>query len=328
MTLTDFASSPETVRVARWLAESLRASRSAPRVFRQSRNFELLESADVDLADVSEEIPPENETPTMFMLGIYGVGVGTDGGQEYPLLAVDTRVAGMESGSRLPVSELALADLVESELPELGRSPIPVLAQAVKPPTPYFGPGAAAQGGGGEGTLGALVRSVGNVDGILTAGHVAGQSGAVLADSDGVIGTVSFIQVPNGKGVGHPSADVAVVDVDPTAGDRVTPNISISTSDRARSLDEVVCYGATTGLPQQDTSVAWFEYFFVRSMGGEWGNIFQTENSISQGGDSGSPVLRVGTDAILGHVVGGEPGRTTYIQSIDFQLAVSGTKLR
>lgn len=62
-------------------------------------------------------------------------------------------------------------------------------------------------------------------------------------------------------------------------------------------------------------------------MAGMWAQLYFTTTAASGPGDSGAPVLASGTSKIVGHVVGGAPGLTSYIQSIDVQLQVTGCVL-
>jgi hypothetical protein len=66
---------------------------------------------------------------------------------------------------------------------------------------------------------------------------------------------------------------------------------------------------------------------FVPAMAGMWGQLYFTTAGCSVPGDSGAPVIRGGTNEIVGHVVGGATGITSYIQSIDIQLNASGCRI-
>ena len=70
------------------------------------------------------------------------------------------------------------------------------------------------------------------------------------------------------------------------------------------------------------------ESLYVPSMRGMWAQVYFTTDDASQPGDSGCPVLRSGTDELVGHVVGGAPGMTSWIQAIDVQLFATACTLR
>jgi hypothetical protein len=59
---------------------------------------------------------------------------------------------------------------------------------------------------------------------------------------------------------------------------------------------------------------------FVPQMAGMWAQLYFTTTAASVAGDSGAPVLASGSNDIVGHIVGGAPGLTSYIQAIDAQL--------
>ena len=63
--------------------------------------------------------------------------------------------------------------------------------------------------------------------------------------------------------------------------------------------------------------------FFVYwpRIGGTYGDAYLTTTSISSGGDSGSAVVDALTNSVIGLVVGGLAGMTTFIQDVRYQVA-------
>jgi hypothetical protein len=102
---------------------------------------------------------------------------------------------------------------------------------------------------------------------------------------------------------------------------------TISAAGTAGAGDNLRIHGATTG--QTATQVMGFTPFlYVPSMAGMWGQLYFTTAGVTQGGDSGGPVLLDGTDQLVGHLVGASGVITSYIQAIDIQLKAVGATLR
>ena len=102
-----------------------------------------------------------------------------------------------------------------------------------------------------------------------------------------------------------------------------TGTVAISGKGGSHPGDHVEVHGSLTAFGTSQT-MGFVAQLFVPSMAGMWADLYFTTTAASVQGDSGAPVLAAGTNSIVGHIVGGAPGLTSYIQSIDVQLAATG----
>lgn len=267
--------------------------------------------------------------PLVDLVGIYGAGVATDGEHEFPAIFVDDEVhiAGM-----VPFDELH--DLDELVKVIVGDDvPASTLFVGIPPPEPHFGPADGAACAGNSGTLGALVTTNQGRLGILTAGHVANIKNMNAHSNGTLVGSVVLTMSPLTSAPGLPSADVALIEVDSASIASATefsttfaPPVSISGSVSARAGQRLVMYSPRGRRAEGILAIA--AWISSPRLVGMWEEIYMTLAPISIQGDSGAPVLLEGTSSIVGHVVGGSPGFTTYIQAIDPQLLASQSTLR
>lgn len=259
---------------------------------------------------------------------VFGSAVIDRDGSFEPVLLVDERImeGAAERGTLVPTHEVRLLHpFVESLRADAGM-PLPAQLPALPMPAPipYFAPGEQASGPGTTGTFGAHVTDANGSHCILTAGHVAPR-GAQVTDASGASGTVQWSNDPAAVGGPAPGADVAIVM--PSAAGTASGGVSIAGTAKAVAGDGLDVRGAFTPAGATRT-MGFSESLYVPSMAGMWAQVYFTTDDASQPGDSGCPVLRSGTDELVGHVVGGAPGMTSWIQSIDLQLFATACTLR
>jgi len=262
--------------------------------------------------------------PIVDLLGIYGAGVATDGDSEFPAIFCDEDVYGP---GQVPFDELVDANelvrtIVGEEIPESA------VFMGMPAPEPHFGPADGAKSSGNFGTLGTLVTTNQGTLGILTAGHVAPILTARVHSNGEQVGSVVYTASPLTSAPGVACDDVAVVEIDPAAlpsatsfSASVAPPITMSRVVAANSGQRLVRY--STRGQQADGILAKAPWLDSPNLVGMWRDVYMTFGPISIQGDSGAPVLVEGTNEIVGHVVGGSPGFSSYIQDINTQLTAS-----
>jgi hypothetical protein len=256
------------------------------------------------------------------------VGVGLlappdDPKQMHPLLLAEG------DGPDVPTlfwdSKIADAFLEQSLL-EKEDIPNDLIVMGVPTPQYFAGPGDGIECLGRFGTLGALVTTRFGSPGILTAGHVAGPVGAPVTSASDDVGVVIFSEDPGDAPVMALSVDIAVIATRdlkpqylgiPPIVDTITPS----------SNEVVTIYGRS-----RLSSTIQGYCFYVKIGRGLAADVWMTSQSISRAGDSGAPVLVSNSETedfafILGHVIGGAEGVTTFIQDIHTQLAVARVQL-
>ena len=179
-----------------------------------------------------------------------------------------------------------------------------------------------------DGNIGCNVPRRGSVvQGILTAGHVAGPVGAPVTSGTDDVGVVIFSENPAENGGMAASVDVAVIATRDSKPEYTGIPAIIGTA--AGRVDQIVTvYGRNriTGTLLAFCSV-------LRISGGITIDCWMTSQAISGAGDSGAPVLVPEPElegdfgSILGHVIGGAPGVTTFIQDIHTQLSAARAEL-
>ena len=133
---------------------------------------------------------------------------------------------------------------------------------------------------------------------------------------------MSFSQYPAIATPGRHSADVAVVDdlgrTDPLG--YVFKGVGVGVPG-----DDVTMLGSSG--TRSTKLFAYAPWVAVPRMLGIWGHIYLTGEAISVPGDSGAVMLASDAELPIGHVVGASRPATTYVQDLEFQLAISGTTL-
>jgi hypothetical protein len=160
------------------------------------------------------------------------------------------------------------------------------------------------------GTVGCQVSWNGG-SGFLTAGHVAPTANAGVYDGRTRLGTVRFANNPAGGGTA-PQADVAVVEL-PT-GASYTPALGRATAAVPNTPITVLSSSGAKGVIRGLCS--WFSWPSIR---GTYGDTYLTGTPVSTGGDSGSAVVD-GSNGVVGLIVGGAAGMTSFIQDVGYQI--------
>lgn len=260
--------------------------------------------------------------PPFLEFGIFGSAVVVGDEDEYSVLLVAEHWD-IPDAVRLSQTELigGVQELVRAELPPDMR------VRSIPDPEPHAFVGGAITCGGVLGTLGPAVVTHAGTEGFLTAGHVGYPLGSEVTDAVGKLGTVVATQDP---AVAPPSTvvgDVAVIELDTyRVGEAVSPP-RISSYGQAGPRMAVAAFGAAS--TRTTSNVFQFsEWIAVPSMSGLWGKVYSTDEAITVRGDSGGPVLADGTEQVVGVVVGGSKGITTWVQDIQYVLSVSHTQLR
>jgi len=262
-------------------------------------------------------------TPDAFTT-VFGAGIIEQPDGPRPVVFVDQRAApSTDSPSRgLPeVRELPeiAALLAEHEI----RVPSRAVVLALPPAHPQYGPGRHVAGAGRTGTLGARVTTAAGKDGILTAGHVA-TMGAVMRNRDDQLADTTFSIDPAQVPAAQVTADVAVVE--PISPSAWHPGIALTGVAAPAIGDQVTLVGDVSGL-QTSRIMAASPALWLSESSGMWASVLLTTESFSQQGDSGGPVTVQGSADLVGHLVGGSGVVTSYVQSIDVQLGVTGVTL-
>lgn len=225
--------------------------------------------------------------------------------------------------TRFPVGEvLPLEELPEvaGRVADVGGAEPDTRVLVVPTPELHFEPAGEVRCSGLTGTLGALVTSAGGSDAILTAGHAA--PGGVARDPAGNSGFVTFSSDPARIPASAVTVDVAVIETTYAGGG---PPIAGQATAAGREL--VTLHGNQSG--QKSAGIfAYCQFLNTPTAGGQWADVYLTDVGISQKGDSGAPVLKDGTDELIGHLVGGSGNTTSYIQDIGMQLRACGAVLR
>jgi hypothetical protein len=263
--------------------------------------------------------------PYSFYVGFYGAGVMIWEDKEYPTVFCNERLA--PSKPTLLQELQGRTELKRIILEIFGDNlPSSTVAFGLRSPIPHFGPSSAVKCSGKQGTLGAVVTTDTGAVGILTAGHVGAPLSADAISNSSTIGTVTYTTDPAYKPSATLSADVAVITINQSSIRFLSPSIKIRGVAKAGSTDRIESHCVNGRHAEGIFAKA--PWIFVPQMAGLWGEVYMTQAPISVAGDSGAPVFLQGTEMIVGHVVGGSPGMTTYVQDIDYQLADCGCVLR
>ena len=259
--------------------------------------------------DGYSSLPYGELTPTIMWSGIYGVGVQALSDNRFtPIILVDNKVEGYLPDIFKVEFEISLPDnfRIIYASPPLPQSAI-CLCQ------------------GRRSTLGADVYiSEGRV-GVLTAGHIASPIGeAILTESGNLIGEVVFTESPGMPPVLVAHADVAVVEVHDLNRHQergLKPGFQPQPGER-----ETVAMIHADGRRIETSISTAAEWIYSPELGGRWGEVYLTDEVISDEGDSGAPVV-ISDTSVIGHVVGVIPDLGTLVQDLEYQLAHAGVDL-
>jgi len=257
--------------------------------------------------------------PDVLSTGVYGVGVAAlDPGTEFPVLIANSEIIGEEGLTESTTGAEFLEKNFSVEVPDGMRS------LGVSEPMPAASSQFVCSGR--VATFGAAIHTRSDSIGCLTAGHAAGPIGQRVNQIGGRgRGIVTFTEDPSTAPPGKLCADVAVIDFidDPYSGGFIT---RYKGTNQAFARDGLMIYRATGDTPAE--VFGFCPWIAVPSMNGLWANVYLTTACVTEKGDSGAQVVLVSEDDLLvGHVVGGSPGMTTYIQDAELQLNVTGALL-
>lgn len=184
-------------------------------------------------------------------------------------------------------------------------------------------PGERVKLAGSNATLGCRVMCS-NKKAITTAGHAAKVVGLLAKQNGSRIGKVVSTAYIDATSVGDCCADLAVIEVDDPASE--TASLLIQGLTAAKDNDDVVAHTVKGAKPGwvRGTAPSWLR---DRNKGA-WGQVIFTDQLLTEGGDSGSPVLSSdGSNRLVGHVVAGTASYTL-VQDADYQLSKHGVSLR
>jgi hypothetical protein len=223
-----------------------------------------------------------------------------------------------------------LLELVESAAPSpllsrLNLDPRTTRVIDVGPPAPQYAPGDQVRCVSRKGTLGLPVVTGSGAPGIMTAGHVAPLLGLRCRVGSSDIGYVSFTSDPISSARGDPEVDVAVIHCrEPAYWPQLWPVISDEMNDSNLNRMQLQKLGGPSGLRTAQVMMR-SPAVFSPAMQGEWLDCLVSTRAMSVAGDSGALVVISSPEdppnqSVVGHVVGGDGDRTTYVQSVRMQL--------
>jgi len=252
-----------------------------------------------------------NLAPFGWRFGVCGVGVQFFEGELRT--AIFTREFPPGAIASLGDSE-ALGNVLASFLgavPDWFRR---VMLVGVLPPIPQLSPGDKIVATN-PGTAGCQVYWPHN-KGFLSVGHVSGPVGTPVYAAGQHVGTVLYANDPTNHG-SQPESDVALIGLHPTIAFQSPLANSIALGANASLY-------VLTSAGKAFSSVRSYSLFqFSPTLQGTWGNVYATTGVVTQGGDSGAPVVDT-NNAVVGHVVGEFPTFGTIIQDVHYQLADIG----
>jgi hypothetical protein len=196
---------------------------------------------------------------------------------------------------------------------------------ALPPTLPLGGPGAAVDAGALLGTLGARISTAAGDEGLLTAGHVAPNTGVPTYDGRDLVGWVEDTSDPLTAGAGQAVADVAVLKKHAGYADAGLVHGVVGD---AMIRTDLVAQGAVTSGQKSWVKGISNEWAGEDPAHADWANVYVTRQAISDAGDSGAPVFIDGTNDLAGSVVAGYPSSHTLVQKLQFQLDAFSAKLR
>lgn len=252
---------------------------------------------------------------------VYGAAIVGTREEQRPALLVNGRLL-QDQGP-----DWILSEWVGSVLERLGLlGERQTILLPIDTPRPQFDPGSGAEATGAKGTFGARVKSAEGEEGILTAGHLATKD-SLVRDLGGRLGNVVFSVDPAQVPALTVTADIAVV-VPLTPAPPAAPSPLYAGYGSALPGTAVTVYGAASGVQHAAVMGLVTPSLFVPSMSGQWASTYILTRAASKGGDSGAPVVRDDTKELIGHVVGGDEQTTTFVQSIDVQLAAANAAVQ
>lgn len=209
-----------------------------------------------------------------------------------------------------------------ARLPTLPQAPEQTVVFGMRPPDELAAnrhSGRFKVDGSPRGTIGAEV-SWGDGVAYLTAGHSARDKDATGSTEDGSIGIqVAFTQHRRQSFAPDAVADVAVITADAPL-DTVKPEGLIA------GIPDQTLRAFTSPTTNRSSDVqAVIHTFSLSDSFAHWKDIYQTDSSMSDEGDSGAAVLDE-NDQLVGHIVGGDSVRSL-VQDAQTVLGAAGARL-
>ncbi len=152
--------------------------------------------------------------------------------------------------------------------------------------------------------------------GFLTAGHVAQAYGKDVYVGGSHVGTVAYANDPRNGGTAI-EADIGIVEY--ANGAFISPPPRLSGTALASPSSSVTVHARAAASAD---IMGYCSYIFLPSIYGTLGDTYFTTKDVTSGGDSGSATSA--QNSVVGIVVAGSAGFTTYIQDIHYLLAQSG----
>lgn len=256
-------------------------------------------------------LPTPASPPFGTFFGILGVGVMFQKNVSVAVVLMDDKQVG-KAFEPIPLLSVASAKNALGVLFGDGAETwaTNVFALGLTAPELYVSPGDDVMAPS-SGTCGSHVRW-GNSQGILTAGHVGSLLMSAAYSNGAHIGRVVFSCNPADTGA-QVGADVALIELNPG----VPLASTITGTAQVQPLNNLLVLNRNRQQAQVMGKANWLT---IPSANGTYGEIYFTMGGVTQPGDSGAAVLLQGTQQVVGHVVGGSAGITSYIQDIDYQL--------
>lgn len=161
------------------------------------------------------------------------------------------------------------------------------------------------------GTAGVQLNWGAGLVGILTAGHVC-KSTSNAVTVGGMAGSVALALDPTSHG-GSVEADVSVIQLTTSV-----PATSQITSTTVATGGDSVTIATRSGKSVTTKIMGLLQWLWLPSSNCTCGQVYLTTTNVTVSGDSGAPAKK-GSE-LVGHVIAGSPGMTTFIQAIDYQL--------
>ncbi len=324
MTFSEFAQSGELAQTVETMSRRLLSRQLASVRNRMAGYYDRL--------DVARDLSGTSPLEDMSRPPVYGVALVNVADEQRPALLVDRQLVAQDLPEIAKGSDSDIRVFSVFDAPSVAKFADVVIGtdyldpstviMSVPEPQPYFEPSDEIRCIGNRGTVGAAVSYRGQV-GVLTAGHVAPSSGLpARCQHCGALASVAFTIHPAMVPALAITPDIAVVIPTPNLHPSPKPFSKTTKLNGGTSVQMLATRGTSASL-----IMGYSSFIYVPSMSGMWGETYFTTVGISQPGDSGAPVVLDGTDHLAGHIVGGSGGATSYIQSIDYQLAACGASL-
>jgi hypothetical protein len=241
---------------------------------------------------------------------VLGSGLVRHSDQLLPVVIVAAEAVRMEPGLRGLHDVPAAREIVAATLGSAPEWLFRVLAFVVTTPEPQAAPGDAITSPR-IGTVGCQA-AWNSGTGFLTAGHVAPTVHAGVFQGRTRLGTVRFTSDPAGGGTAI-GADVAVVEL--SAGTAYSPSLGNATFAPPNTSVRIA-----NGRGAAAVIMGFCSFVYVPKVNGTYGDTYFTTQSVTAGGDSGSAVVD-SSNGVVGLVVAGSRGITTFLQDVRYQLA-------